>query len=356
MNSGQTESNRIHWIDTAKCIGIFLIVLGHALRQGEALRYIYTFHVPLFFFLTGCVFSIGNKKFIPYVLSRLKMLMLPYIVFGLISILIYYVLGNVAADSLGIQSESKGLLTDIINIISGTCYANRPLWFLPCMFVISVVAFLLMKLKETFKSNKVKILFLFFIILFSIMVHCLYIHFDLPKLFWRAEIALFMLSFFFGGVLLRETGLLSKLPELKLWQKLLVFIVLAFIGGVIGMQNSASVNVYSFVYGNLFIFYASSILSILAVCFLCMSIPPNKITGYIGQNTLSVLLMHKFPILFFQTVLSITVPFMKEASLLPCIAVSLISMFLCLAAGKLIELILPELIGKKRKILPEKTK
>jgi fucose 4-O-acetylase-like acetyltransferase len=57
---------RLHWVDYAKGIGIFLVVVGHVLRglinssilQPSALllfvdRWIYGFHMPLFFFISG---------------------------------------------------------------------------------------------------------------------------------------------------------------------------------------------------------------------------------------------------------------------------------------------------------------
>lgn len=51
------EINRIEWVDIAKGIAILLVVLGHTgLAVGSA-RYldafIYSFHLPLFFVLSG---------------------------------------------------------------------------------------------------------------------------------------------------------------------------------------------------------------------------------------------------------------------------------------------------------------
>ncbi|MCV3214943.1 acyltransferase family protein [Plectonema radiosum NIES-515] len=57
---------RLHWVDYAKGIGIFLVVVGHILRglvnssileESKLLlfvdRWIYGFHMPLFFFISG---------------------------------------------------------------------------------------------------------------------------------------------------------------------------------------------------------------------------------------------------------------------------------------------------------------
>lgn len=48
----QTEK-RIDWIDYAKAIGIFLVVVGHTYAGNALTNWIYSFHMPLFFFLSG---------------------------------------------------------------------------------------------------------------------------------------------------------------------------------------------------------------------------------------------------------------------------------------------------------------
>jgi len=46
---------RINYLDVAKFIGIFCIYLGHfGTYAGAAYPFVFTFHVPLFFFLSGC--------------------------------------------------------------------------------------------------------------------------------------------------------------------------------------------------------------------------------------------------------------------------------------------------------------
>ena len=39
----------VQYVDVAKVFGMFLIVYGHMLRGGELTKWIYSFHVPLFF-------------------------------------------------------------------------------------------------------------------------------------------------------------------------------------------------------------------------------------------------------------------------------------------------------------------
>ena len=54
---------RIAWLDTAKGIGIILVVLGHSMSpiltghmvMESLYKFLYMFHMPLFFFLSGVV-------------------------------------------------------------------------------------------------------------------------------------------------------------------------------------------------------------------------------------------------------------------------------------------------------------
>lgn len=43
------EKRRIEYFDTAKFIGMMMIILGH-FGVPEINRFVYTFHIPLFFF------------------------------------------------------------------------------------------------------------------------------------------------------------------------------------------------------------------------------------------------------------------------------------------------------------------
>lgn len=53
------EANkRIEWLDTLKLIVIFYIYLGHLGKDaGKLYPFVFSFHVPLFFFISGLFFS-----------------------------------------------------------------------------------------------------------------------------------------------------------------------------------------------------------------------------------------------------------------------------------------------------------
>ena len=87
---------RFRAVDLAKGIGIILVVLGHSLKQTEAdakwirvlVCLIYSFHMPLFFMLSGFlarkILRMGTyRERLLYIRDRAVRLLIPYFVIGL---------------------------------------------------------------------------------------------------------------------------------------------------------------------------------------------------------------------------------------------------------------------------------
>lgn len=53
---------RIKWIDILRAIAIIFVVVGHTLTEGEVQTYFYSFHIPLFFFISGMLLKIKKKN------------------------------------------------------------------------------------------------------------------------------------------------------------------------------------------------------------------------------------------------------------------------------------------------------
>ncbi|MBP9989017.1 MAG: acyltransferase family protein, partial [Ruminococcus sp.] len=69
---------RIDWIDMAKGYGMILVIIGHIVAdKGIAFRLISSFHMPLFFVLSGYLFS-NKKTFKEFFIKKVKSLVVPY--------------------------------------------------------------------------------------------------------------------------------------------------------------------------------------------------------------------------------------------------------------------------------------
>ncbi len=87
------ESQRDERIDILKGIAIFLVVLGHINAPEKLTDFIYSFHMPLFMFLSGCTFWYSLKKryvedklpwkqTFSYIGKRFLPLVIPYVVWA----------------------------------------------------------------------------------------------------------------------------------------------------------------------------------------------------------------------------------------------------------------------------------
>ena len=85
--------NRIEWIDIAKGIGIILVVIGHNFSDGENIIYlrkwIYSFHMPLFFLLSGILFSAKQESFKDFSLKELELFFYLILFLQLISLALF---------------------------------------------------------------------------------------------------------------------------------------------------------------------------------------------------------------------------------------------------------------------------
>lgn len=81
-----SQTSRIEYIDIAKGLGMILVVTGHCINvKTFPGLWIWSFHMPLFFILSGLCFS--EKKyptFLPFLKKRVKTLLLPCIYFSVL--------------------------------------------------------------------------------------------------------------------------------------------------------------------------------------------------------------------------------------------------------------------------------
>lgn len=127
---------RIQWIDMAKGYGMLFVIAAHC-DVGILGRWMYTFHLPLFFMLSGYLFSCqDNIK--GFLLKKCKTILVPYFLLGIPLVLFqwweYYSMGHCSA-------------TDILYIFLQFLVQKRmwTLWFLACLFCVQMVFYFLAK-------------------------------------------------------------------------------------------------------------------------------------------------------------------------------------------------------------------
>ncbi len=85
---------RNHAMDLAKGVGILCVVVGHCAAPDFLTRFIYTFHMPLFFMAAGYFFTANRVEADPwqFVTRRFKGLYVPFVKWSLFFLLIHNVL------------------------------------------------------------------------------------------------------------------------------------------------------------------------------------------------------------------------------------------------------------------------
>lgn len=133
-------SNRIKYLDVAKFIGIFCIYLGHfGQTAGNAYGFVFSFHVPLFFFVSGLSENLSaDIPFGKYIIKNIKTLLIPCYLFAMLSLLVVTIVNNTHTT----------IVPNLIAILKG-CIRNHylagSLWFLTCLFVIKNVFYIFRK-------------------------------------------------------------------------------------------------------------------------------------------------------------------------------------------------------------------
>lgn len=86
MKTKKIKNARLQYIDIAKGIAMICIILGH-LGNANINRIVFTFHVPIFFFITGC-FTNKKRDLNDFIKNKARTLLVPYIITSIVIIII----------------------------------------------------------------------------------------------------------------------------------------------------------------------------------------------------------------------------------------------------------------------------
>lgn len=344
----RAEQRRIPWIDVAKGIGIFFIVWGHVLKTGHLRVYLYAFNVTLFFFMLGYTFKY-NCSLKDYVKLRFIRTMIPYYIWAIVSIMIFLVIGRFVP--LDYSEASTSLWKNLVGMIYGnsrTIYMkwNQPLWFIPCMNLTLIIVWMIEFTKRKYakcESIKFRIsVCLLFLIAGIVMRMSIDIKFP-----FQLESAILMVAFVEWGIIFRENKIVEHICESGF--SIFVECALLLIGVfTVNINGVAGVRTYNYgKYPLIFCISASTLTLFMAL--ISYRIRNNSILEKMGQISFPILLMHKFPILFFQSVLPLTKELLAKPDtvegLLCSFAVACVTVGVCFIGTIIIKKTAPVVIG-----------
>lgn len=271
----KSEGIRDNRIDNVRFILIVLVVCGHLLElipgTSAAYKFIYSFHMPVFIYITGYFAKFDVKKY-------LMKLVMPYIAFQIL----YLVFDGIVLK----DSKPKIQFT-------------TPYWLLWYIFAI-IVYYLLVPILAKLESN-----ILIGIIILSFALGLYIGNIDKAGYYLSISRIIVFLPFFLLGYYCKRTGFDRKIAEsLKSELVGIRAIVLAVVGSIAIVKAEIPVRMlygsYSYTEGKgaMWMRLTIYIVAILWIMVLCGSVTNKKLPCItaIGQNTMPVYLLHGFVI------------------------------------------------------------
>jgi fucose 4-O-acetylase-like acetyltransferase len=137
-----------NYIAIAKALGIMLMVVGHSGCPDYLYRFIYMFHMPLFFFCSG-FFMKPAEKFVDvrkFVFRRFKGLYWPYVKWGLLFLLFHNLFLSwklYDPDYINYYSRSDFIdrFLHIVFTMTGHDQLADPFWFFKQLLLSSILVF-----------------------------------------------------------------------------------------------------------------------------------------------------------------------------------------------------------------------
>lgn len=167
-------------LDIAKGIGIVLSIFGH-INYSFLHNFIYMFHMPLFFFLSGYFFDINKYNFRDFAKKKFKTLIIPYFLIGIILLIFnYFIHGDFTLYKFFIQKRSQTI------------------WFLTSLFFSELVFYVICKIFKNYTYIGIIVTMLF---IFGNVLSNIFSDISLP---WNVDSILFSLFFLWGGLVYKK--------------------------------------------------------------------------------------------------------------------------------------------------------
>lgn len=271
-------------IDIARGVTIFLVVMGHTAIPIWLNNILRDFRMPLFFFVSGYLFSsqryLNNTRLLW--INKFYSLLVPYFTAGILSYFYWLILK--AVDPLKNEFLWYKPLVGIFygNGVNGWLSINVPIWFLVCLFCVQLLYCYSQKIIGGFS---VYTQIGFYLILG-------YVGFAISRfvfLPWGLDIALVALFFMHLGNKFKYYQLLNKIKPISI-----VSILSLIVFGIATYFNNADMN--NRIYDNFLVFYIAGISGSVATLSFAKLLSKMKlltrIFTFLGRESLIILIFH----------------------------------------------------------------
>lgn len=282
-------SSNLYYINTAKTLGITLVLFAHLSIPHIPLLFISCLRMPLFFLLSGILYTTKTYTLKEYATHKFKTLMVPYFVFAIASYIFYVAIGH------NYVKNGSDSVEQFIKYAIGIFYApaskeylgfNIPIWFLPCLFSGEIIFFLMVRYLKKYIVLASIILFFIGILVKEVLP------FRLP---WGVDVSFFAIIFICVGYLVRKHKLIDKfIANTNLYVKALL-VGLSFILTLFFLylnSKDGAVSVYLLRFNNYILFLLNAFCGITFILSLSIILPNFSVFNFYGRNTIILLGLH----------------------------------------------------------------
>ncbi len=320
---------------------MILVVIGHMPINNTLKIYLYSFHLPLFFMISGIAYGLSSNKesLGEYVKKMFKRLIIPYFLLNLLFAPLWYI------NSVVLAKQDITILDPIL----GTLFSNQlwkglfsnVTWFLPALFIISIT---FKAIDTSVSSYRSKSFLVVLIASIGVILSIFDIRLILP---WHFQTCFIALSFYYLGYLyIINKEHIDKFINEKVNSNIvqsLFLIGLLIIGYLLGIYNN-KISMHANNYQNILIFYVSALITCFSVINLIKKTKESPLLKFIGINTLVYMTAHCPIMRFFRYLSSYSNTFLNNYP----IASGIIIMVLIIPLVFFINRFLPFIVGKKR--------
>lgn len=280
-------ARRIPWVDILRGFLMFFVIYAHTTTNQNLNDYIYSFHMPAFFAVSGMTFAFNKERaIIPYLKKKLLALIVPYFLLNLyVSPIWYWTTQFGAEPKQKLWQLAVGVL--LSNKATGFRMASNTTWFIACLFLADLFFFLV------WRKCKNDI---------AVVVGCLLVTGSAYACgilarpgagIWHVETAFTAMIFLLGGYLFlkyheRVEAFLDRIGKARI---LLIFMLFAI--GFMLFYRNGRISMIADSYRNLGYFYGSAFATTfgIAITFMLASRKNGFLKGMtlvnqVGKNTL----------------------------------------------------------------------
>ena len=275
---------RVEWIDTLRGLAMFFVVLGHAfIDKNNVIRnYIYSFHMPLFFFISGLTTQRKDIKVIDYLKKKTKSILIPYIFLN-IFMLLYKIIMNFSVGMYPSLNIFKSLGALFIGY--GDSIPCIQSWFLLALFIMDLFFFMLTKITKNDKQLTLGVTIMF-------ILGCIISKTNSELLlFWHIDTALVGILFYYLGYIFMKY--IDKLNIIINNTKSILLIIFTLPLGYYLQYLNGRVSMNGNNYNNISLFLLSSLITIFSlIIFTNIILKKDKLFKGVGVMSIFYLGYH----------------------------------------------------------------